>query len=110
MTSMKTKVVNSTLDKEDKMSEHCTSYLSFDARSKELLSYLCSVCGCYDGRYFCSHFLSVLLFIRRAQRSKSNVDKFESHLPTNPLKTQSQLTLIKNVVDLKRSHKKHKHN
>ena len=37
--SMKIRVVNYTLDKDDKISECCTEYLSFDAASKELSSY-----------------------------------------------------------------------
>ena len=88
--SIKTKVFDSTLEKEDKTSEHHTSCLSFDALSSPHYS-----CGCYDGRHFFSHFLSVLLFIRCAQRSKLDVDEFDIHLPKNALKTQNQLTNFK---------------
>ena len=99
--SMKTKVVNSSIKIEDKNYEHHTAFLSFDALNKKLLSYPCSMCGCYDGRHYCSHLLAFTFYIRCAQRCKKNRDDFENSLPESPMSMQNELTLIQNAVDFK---------
>ena len=105
ITSIKTKVVSSTVDLEnDKNScEYCTACLSFDARSKQVLHYPYSTCGCYDGRHFSSHLLSFLLFFRCAKNVESNCEEFEKSIPENPVLLHNVITLIENVVDLQKN-------
>ena len=63
--SMKRKVKNESKRSEpDELNEYYTVHLAFDLLSKDVLSYPYSLCGCYDGRHFCSH-VSVFMFLIR---------------------------------------------
>ena len=63
--SMKRNVQNETSDlKSKKIDHYCAAFLAFNIDAKELLPCPCSMCGCYDGRHFCSHESGFLFFIR----------------------------------------------
>ena len=95
---MKTKVNNETKEfHSNEDNEYYIVSLGVNLVTKELLAYLHTICGCYDGRHYCSHITGFLLFIRLAQMCQDNQDIFESSFPENPISLQNTLTLIENT-------------
>ena len=96
--SLKTKVKNESNKKSNEEMDDCYAiFLAFDVKTKKLLFYPYSTCGCYDGRHVCSHIASFLLFIRCIQRCDYNQELFEKSFPTNPIKLQNCITLIEHL-------------
>lgn len=103
--SQKTKVVSANILTDEESSEGYYVFVSFDTATGTVQRYPFSICGCYDGRGFCSHLLASLLVFELVQYSKNKAE-FEECMPVSPVKLQGVPTLAENFTAPERDARK----